>query len=245
MREAVKSIITPQPLQETIEILKNKKAQQKRVESKNGEVLTTEDVKKGLRLEEIERKAKTKAKKKKKKKEAKNQHEHLEISLDDDSDQPIACQLDVDDTDTPDGGPFSLLNLWQSLEDIQKYLTNVWEWLSPPVIKKDKTGSWYAVIFEDKQRTQLNVGKLTQQFLLDENGTVESTELEELKPKSGGGTDLEQPSIGSWACGIYKLEDVIAGPLELIPRKMAIRWNCILAFWDYAMLAKLNRQQFL
>ena len=68
MREAVKSIITPQPLQETIEILKNKKAQQKRVESKNGEVLTTEDVKKGLRLEEIERKAKTKAKKKKKKK---------------------------------------------------------------------------------------------------------------------------------------------------------------------------------
>ena len=61
----------------------------------------------------------------------------MEISSDDDSDQPIACQLGVDDTDTPDGGPFSLLNLPQSLEDIQKYLTNVWEGSSPPVIEKD------------------------------------------------------------------------------------------------------------
>ena len=85
-----------------------------------------------------------------KKQKAKNQHEDLEISSDDDSDQPIACQLDVDDTDTPDGGPFSLLNLPQSLEDIQKYLTNVWEGSSPPVIEKDITGSCYAPIFENK-----------------------------------------------------------------------------------------------
>ena len=33
-------------------------------------------------------------------------------------------------------------------------------------------------------RTQLYVGKLTEQFLLDENGTVKRIELEELKPKS-------------------------------------------------------------
>ena len=63
MRETVKSVIAPSTLQGTIEMLKNKKAQQKRVQNKSGEVLTTEDVKKRLRLEEIERKAKTKAKK--------------------------------------------------------------------------------------------------------------------------------------------------------------------------------------
>ena len=32
-------------------------------------------------------------------------------------------------------------------------------------------------------RIQLYVGKLTERFLLDENGTVKSIELEELKPK--------------------------------------------------------------
>ena len=64
--------------------------------------------------------------------------------------QPIAYQLDVDDTDTPNGEPFSLLNLPQSLEDIQKNLANVWEELSLPVIEKDIIGSWYAAIFENK-----------------------------------------------------------------------------------------------
>ena len=132
-----------------------------------------------------------------KKQKAKNQHEDLEISSDDDSDQPIACQLDVDDTDTPDGGPFSLLNLPQSLEDIQKYLTNVWEGSSPPVIEKDINGSCYAPILRTRGQTQLYVGKLTEQFLLDENGTVKRIELEELKPKSWGGTDLEQQFIGN------------------------------------------------
>ena len=121
-------------------------------------MLTTEDVKKRLRLEEIERKAKTKAKKK----QTKNQPKDLEISSNDGSDQPITHQLDVDDTDTPDGGPFSLLNLPQSLEDIQKYMTNAWEGLSPPVIEKDILGYCYAAIFENKQQTQLYVGKLTQ-----------------------------------------------------------------------------------
>ena len=54
---------------------------------------------------------------------------------------------------------------------------------------------------------------------MDESGSLESTELEELKPTSGDGTDLEQPSIGNQSYRICKLEDVIAGPLELIPRK--------------------------
>ena len=46
-------------------------------------------------------------------------------------------------------------------------------------------------------RIQLYVGKLTERFLLDENGTVKSIELEELKPKSWGGSDLEQQFIGN------------------------------------------------
>ena len=89
----------------------------------------------------------------------------------------------------PKGG--RLLNLPQSLEDIQKYLTNAWE--GHIVI----TDCWNAANFENKQQTQLYVGKLTQQFLLDENDTVKSIELEELILKFRGGTDLEQPSIGN------------------------------------------------
>ena len=163
-----------------------------------------------------------------KNKKAKNQHEDLEISSDDDSDQAITYQLDVDDTDTPDGGPFSLLNLPQSFEDIQKYLTNVWEGLSPPIIEKDITGSLYAAIFENKRRTQLYIGKLTGQFL-GANALLYPPFLLmkmysrehriELKLKSGGGTDLEKPSIANQSYGIYKLKNIIAGPLDLIPRK--------------------------
>ena len=74
----------------------------------------------------------------------------METSSDVDPDEPVACQLDVDDTDTLGGGPFSILNLPQSLEDIQKNFTNVWEGLSPPVIEKDITRSCYAAIFENK-----------------------------------------------------------------------------------------------
>ena len=74
----------------------------------------------------------------------------MEVSSDGDSDEPIAYQLDVDERDTPHGGPFSLLNLPQSLENIQKNLTIVWEELGPPVIEKDITRSWYAAIFENK-----------------------------------------------------------------------------------------------
>ena len=46
-------------------------------------------------------------------------------------------------------------------------------------------------------RIQLYVGKLTERFLLDENGTVKSIELEELKPKPWGRSDLEQQFIGN------------------------------------------------
>ena len=62
MREAATFVIPPRPSQETIKILKNKKAQQKRIQSKNGEVVTTEDVKKRLRLEVLKEKLKLKQK---------------------------------------------------------------------------------------------------------------------------------------------------------------------------------------
>ena len=184
---------------------------------------------------------------KKQKKQTKNQHKDLEISSNDGSGQPMTHQLDVDHTDTPDGGPFSLLNLPQSLEDIQKYLTNAWEGLSPPVIEKDIPGYCYAAIFENKQQTQLYVGKLTQWFLLGENVTVvQSIENEELKQKSGSGTNLEQTSVRNRSYGMHKLEDIIAEPLELIPRKSGYKmklYPCFLRL--YTVEAKLDRQRFL
>ena len=140
---------------------------------------------------------------------------------------------------TPDSGPFSLLNLPQSLEDIQKYLTNVWE--GHIII----TDCWYAANFENKQQTQLYVGKLTQQFLLDENDTVKSIELEELILKFGGGTDLEQPFIGNQSYGIYKLGGVIAGPLVLIPRKNGNEMKLYIYPSLLRLYTTLDRQQFI
>ena len=75
MREAVKSVIAPKPSKETIQILKNKKAQRKSVQGKEGEVLTTEECKKRLRLEEIDRNAKKNAKKQKDKSSKKSTRE--------------------------------------------------------------------------------------------------------------------------------------------------------------------------
>ena len=242
MREAVKSVIAPKPSKATIEILKNKKARRKRVQSKTGEVLTTEEVKKRLRLEEIERKVKKKAKTQR----AKIINEDMEISTDDDSDQTMADLPDDVDSGTPSEETFSLVNLPKRFEDIQCYLNHIWKGLSPPVLEEDIMGSWYGAIFQNKQRNQLYIGKLTRRFLSDENGTVESVELEELKPKSGGGTDLEQPPIDSWSFGLYKLEDIIAGPLKLIPTKNGYQMQLYPSLLKlHTMLEKLDRHQFI
>ena len=134
----MKSVIAPKPSKATIEILKNKKAHQKRVQSKTGEVLTTEEVKKRLRLEEIERKVKKKAKTQR----AKIINEDMEIPTDDDSDQSMADLPDDVDSGTPS-------------EDIQCYLNHIWKGLSPPVLEEDIMGSWHGAIFQNKQRNQL------------------------------------------------------------------------------------------
>ena len=76
---------------------------------------------------------------------------------------------------------------------------------------------------------------------MDKNGTVERLQLEELKPKSGSGTDLEQSSIRNRSYGIYKLDDIIAGSLEKKKKKNGYKmklYPCLLRL--YAMLAKLD-----
>ena len=251
MREAVKSVIAPKPSKETMDIMKNKKAQRKRVQSKNGEVLTTEEVKKRLRLEEVERYAKKNAKKQKEKSGKEDMQEaraekDVEIfsdDEDDDSDQPIAYPINASDVSDE---VFSLENLPRSLQDIQCYLNSIWKALSPPVREEEIKGSWYAAIFANKRKSQLYIGKLTQRFLFGKDGMVEKVELEELKPKSGGGTDLEQPPIGSRSFGVYNLEDVIAGPLELVPIKNGYKMELYPSLIKlYTMVSKLDRKEFI
>ena len=235
-REAVNSVIDPKPSKATIEILKNKKAHRKRVQSK---VLTTEEVKKGLRPEEIERKVKKKVKTQR----AKLINEDMEISTDDDSHQSMADLPDDVDSGTPSEETFSLVNLPKRFEDIQCYLNHIWKGLSPPVLEEDIMGSCYGAIFQNKRMNQLYIGKLARRFLSDEN---ESVELEELRPKSGGGTDLEQPPIDSRSFGLYKLEDIIAGPLKLIPTKNGYQMQLYPTLLKlHTMLEKLDRHQFI
>ena len=126
-------------------------------------------------------------------------------------------------------------NIWQMF----------WEWLSPPVIKIDKTGSRYAVILENKRQTQLYVGKSS--ISLGWKWYSRGHRTGEIKTKvwrwnwSGAAMywqlilwDIQVGRCNYWAIGSDLDKKWIQGE-TLYP--------CLLRL--YTMLAKLNRKQFL
>jgi hypothetical protein len=82
--------------------------------------------------------------------------------------------------------------------------------------------------------------------LVEEGGPVESIELDKIKPKSGTGIDTEESTRENPSYGVYKLHDIIAGPLELVPIKhgyyMKLYPNLVKL---YNMISKMDRQQFI
>lgn len=103
-------------------------------------------------------------------------------------------------------------------EDPAKILKSTWISRSPPVSEYDIIGKWYGCIYGDK-KTQLYVAKVEKRFLIDEGGPVESILMRCLMPKTGSGITLQDtpthlpPDISQ-----FPLENIIFGPLEVIPR---------------------------
>ena len=98
-------------------------------------------------------------------------------------------------------------------------LRSTWETLSPSVPEENVLGKWYAVIYATKQARHLCVGKMLKCFLLKENGDVDCLEVPCLKPKVRSGTLLEDTPTHLPDVSLFKLADVVYGPLEVILMK--------------------------
>lgn len=96
-------------------------------------------------------------------------------------------------------------------------LEETWKTFSPPVTEDMIQGKWYGVIFSNKRSSQLFIGKVLRRFLTDENGPVDTLEIRCLKPKVGSGTIVDDTPSHLPDISLFRLADVIYGPLEVTP----------------------------
>ena len=111
----------------------------------------------------------------------------------------------------------------------------------------DIIGKWYAVCFQTKRKPSLFVGKICRRFLIEEDGDVDKVEIRCLKPKIGQGTTLEDTPEHLPDIGLFKMEDIIAGPLQAVPMK-GNKFNVpeYESIKDrFAIVSKLNRNTYL
>ena len=121
----------------------------------------------------------------------------------------------------------------------QRVIKTCWS-LNPPALEEDLVGKWYAVIFKDvgKKRSvkYLYIGKLIRRFLQAENGPVTAIEVHCLKHKTGSGVILEDtPAHLPPDIYMFKIEDVIAGPLHVDPLPRPSKFNV----WNYEDVIEL------
>ena len=73
------------------------------------------------------------------------------------------------------------------------YLKNLWQAMTSPVPERDLEGMWYAGIYY-KTKGTLYIGCVTRLFLTEEDGCVDSIEMDCLKPAAApSSTTLEAP----------------------------------------------------
>ena len=97
-------------------------------------------------------------------------------------------------------------------------LKKVWGSLDSSTPEEEILGKWYAVVYAGKRPTSLCVAKILRRFLIDANGPVDSIVMRYLKPIAGSETRLQAiPEHLPPTDANFKLEDIIAGPLEVIP----------------------------
>ena len=101
------------------------------------------------------------------------------------------------------------------------YLVKVWKniQLKHSTQEEEIVGKWYAVCYQTKRCVNLFIGKILQIFLC-ENGQIDQIEVRCLKQKIGQETILEDTPFQHFPdIGLFKLEDIIAGPIEAVPLK--------------------------
>ena len=97
-------------------------------------------------------------------------------------------------------------------------LKKVWGSLDSSTPEEEILGNWYAVVYAGKKSMSLYVAKILRRFLIDANGSVDSILMRYLKPIAGSETRLQAtPEHLPPTDAHFKLEDIIAGPLEMIP----------------------------
>lgn len=98
-------------------------------------------------------------------------------------------------------------------------LLETWYSLSPPTQEKDIVGKWFAGIWATKKSKKLCIGRLMKRFLDDEDGKVTAIELSCLKPRVGLTTIMEETPSHLPDIAIFKVEDIIDGPIRALPLK--------------------------
>ncbi len=100
-----------------------------------------------------------------------------------------------------------------------KIQKETWRFLSPPNAESTIIKKWYAVCYQGKRSETLFVAKASRRFLKDKDGPVDSILMKCLKPKIGSGNILEDtPKHLPADEATFSISDVIAGPLEVIPK---------------------------
>jgi len=110
--------------------------------------------------------------------------------------------------------------------DIIESMKKTWRLVSPPNTEQSIHGKWFAVSYTGKRNEVLYIAKLLQRFLVDEGGPVDSLLMRCLKPKVRSGTILEDtPSHLPPDESHFKLNDIIAGPIEVNPLRGSIKFS--------------------
>ena len=106
-------------------------------------------------------------------------------------------------------------------------LFEFWKSISPPVDENCIKGKWFAAIYKEGNKPSLYVGRALQRFLKDKDGDVTHLELDCLKPRVGNIDILDGYPSGQGDKYLYPIEDVLGGPLDVVPvpRKQSWRVN--------------------
>lgn len=104
-------------------------------------------------------------------------------------------------------------------------LFEFWTSVSPPVDESSIQGKWFAAVYEDKNRKFLYIGRMIKRFLMDEEGQVSHLELDCLKPRVGNVDILDGYPPNQGDKYVYPLEDVLGGPLDVVPVPRKRSWR--------------------
>ena len=117
-----------------------------------------------------------------------------------------------------------LTYLWQQIMKCSHqlkatvYLRKLWKKLNPPTTEESIVEKWYACVYKQKKET-LFIVKVKMHFLYDKDGPTTGLQLDCLKPHVGLSSILETTPEHLPDISKFKLYNIIAGPIEVLPLK--------------------------